>query len=196
MGKRGPTPRERRKALDAMEGPAGVTAEEKLKTPFGRPTKYTPELGEKICLRMAAGDLLVEIVEEEEFPASMSSVYRWLEDHPDFRQAYARAREMQGHAAAERAVVAGRKATAENAAAARVKFDADRWFAAKLLPKSYGDQSATTINNTVIVDDEKRLLARQALILELAALAKPEPLTIESDGTSTTAPSAPKEWGR
>jgi len=107
--------------------------------PGGRPSTYTPELARLLCDRIGAGELGVEIVKEPGMP-SFASIHRWLGVHPEFREAYARAREMQAHACAERAVISGRKATAEDAAAARVRFDADRWLAARLDPKNYGDR--------------------------------------------------------
>jgi len=107
--------------------------------PGGRPSTYTPELARLLCDRIGAGELGVEIVKEPGMP-SFASIHRWLGVHPEFREAYTRAREMQAHACAERAVISGRKATAEDAAAARVRFDADRWLAARLDPKNYGDR--------------------------------------------------------
>jgi len=107
--------------------------------PTGRPSLYSPELAQKLCDRLGAGELGVEIVKEPGMP-SFATIHRWLGAHPDFRATYARAREMQAQACAERAVISGRKATAEDAAAARVRFDADRWLAARLDPKNYGDR--------------------------------------------------------
>ncbi len=107
--------------------------------PAGRPSTYTPEKAAEYCARLSSGELAVELSELPGMP-SLDCIYRWKEAHPEFREAYARAREMQAQACAERAVISGRKATAEDAQAARVKFDADRWFAARLDPKNYGDR--------------------------------------------------------
>lgn len=107
--------------------------------PGGRPSSYTPELAQLLCDRIGAGELAVEIVKEPGMPP-FGTIHRWLGAHPEFREAYARAREMQAHACAERAVISGRKATAEDAGAARVRFDADRWLASKLDPKNYGER--------------------------------------------------------
>jgi terminase small subunit-like protein len=107
--------------------------------PGGRPSLYTPELAQRFCDRLGAGELGIEIVQEPEMP-DIATIRRWREAHPEFRAAYAHAREMQAQACAERAVISGRKATAEDAGAARVRFDADRWLAAKLDPKNYGDR--------------------------------------------------------
>lgn len=94
-----------------------------------------------ICERISTGELIIDICDEAGMPSS-SAFYRWMEITPSFRETFARARLMQAHAAAETAVRSGRAATAENAAAARVKFDADRWFASKIAPRDYGDRIA------------------------------------------------------
>ena len=107
--------------------------------PGGRPSLYTPELAQLLCDRIGSGELAVEIVKEPGMP-SFGTIHRWQGERPEFRELYARAREMQAHACAERAVISGRRATAEDANAARVRFDADRWLAARLDPKNYGDR--------------------------------------------------------
>jgi hypothetical protein len=53
---------------------------------------------------------------------------------------YAHAREEAGDVSGERALAAAIKADPATAAAARVKYDALRWYASKLAPKVYGDK--------------------------------------------------------
>lgn len=108
----------------------------------GRPSKYTPEIAEAFCKRMGEGELAIDICAEDGMP-SLGTLFVWREKYPEFLELYARARVSQGHAAAERAVRSGRRATSENAQAARVQFDADRWLASKLLANVYGDRLAT-----------------------------------------------------
>jgi hypothetical protein len=59
---------------------------------MGRPTKYCPELAAKICDQVAAGGMLTKICEQDGMP-SRKTVYEWQRADPDFRAAYARARE-------------------------------------------------------------------------------------------------------
>jgi hypothetical protein len=59
---------------------------------LGAPTKYTPELAAKICDQVAAGGMLTKICEQPGMP-SRKTVYEWQRADPDFRAAYARARE-------------------------------------------------------------------------------------------------------
>ncbi len=107
---------------------------------LGRPSKYSDQLVAVICERLAEGESLRHICDEPDMP-SFRTVFRWLEANPIFCQQYARAREVQAHNLAERAVSEGMSAsTKDDAQAARVRFDALRWMAGKLAPKVYGDK--------------------------------------------------------
>lgn len=108
--------------------------------PGGRPPVFSLELMHEYCERLSQGELAIELSREEGMP-SLSTVFRWKEEHPEFRETYARARLMQAQACAERAVVSGRSATAEDANAARVKMDADKWLAARLDPRNYAERT-------------------------------------------------------
>jgi len=135
------TPRAIRKVLDALEVPETYLPPlEPAAT--GRPSKYTPEIAEEVCERLSRGELLIEIAALEHMP-HFATIHRWQQAVPAFREAYARARELQAHNCAERAVDSARRATAENAAAARVQMDGDKWLASKLLANIYGDRIAT-----------------------------------------------------
>lgn len=104
---------------------------------MGRPSLYTPELGETICTRLAEGESLRAICSDSEMP-SRETVRRWLEADEAFRVQYARARDEQAHSIAEAAL--NDALSAPDAALGRLAFDARRWFAGKLLPKVYGDK--------------------------------------------------------
>lgn len=62
---------------------------------IGRPSLYTPELAEEICERMVGGEDLVSIVEDSEHIPNLSTIFRWMEAFPSFREMYARARDLQ-----------------------------------------------------------------------------------------------------
>ena len=104
----------------------------------GRPTDYTPEIAEEICALIMESDYgLEQICGKDGFP-SASTVYRWLAAHEDFREQYARAKEVQGHVQADRGVFDA--LTATDASLGRLRFDARKWAASKLAPKQYGDK--------------------------------------------------------
>lgn len=51
------------------------------------------------------------------------------------------------------------------------------WMLARLLPRQYGDRAAVDVNLSVLTQEQRD--ARACLVADLAALARPEPLTIE-----------------
>ena len=104
----------------------------------GRPTNYTPEIADEICARVMESDYGLEQICGKDGLPSASTVYRWLAVHADFREKYARAKEVQGHVQADRGVFDA--LTATDASLGRLKFDARKWAASKLAPKQYGDK--------------------------------------------------------
>jgi hypothetical protein len=106
----------------------------------GRPTDYTPELALKICERIADGESLRKICADSDMPAR-SAVFRWLGQHPEFEDHYARAREMSAEADADDVGHYARQAAEGkiDPAAARAAIDGLKWSAGKRKPKKYGD---------------------------------------------------------
>lgn len=106
---------------------------------MGRHSSFTPEIAETICRRIAEGESLRAICEDEGFP-SAETVRRWLasDEHEEFRVQYARAREDQADFYADEIIEIADKA--EDAAKARLQVDARKWKASKLAPKKYGDK--------------------------------------------------------
>ena len=62
--------------------------------PRGRPSRFSDEILEEICRRLAGGESLRAICRGEAMP-HLSTVLRWLPERPEFRDQYARAREQQ-----------------------------------------------------------------------------------------------------
>src|ERR1051326_5141610 len=69
------------------------------KRPAHRPTKFTPELGEKICELIACGSLMKDAARHVGIPPE--TVCRWVVKHEGFREVYALAREIAADATAE-----------------------------------------------------------------------------------------------
>ena len=76
------------------------TAERDVAAGVGRPTLYTPELGDKLCALIALGSSLRTICRDDDMPDA-STVYRWLRLHNDFRDNYEKARADQADALAD-----------------------------------------------------------------------------------------------
>lgn len=94
-----------------------------------------------ICEAIAAGDSLVRILRKRGMP-DYSTVMRWLGNDEQFRENYARAREAQADADADKiGEVAARVLEGKlDPQAARVAIDALKWSAGKRKPKKYGDK--------------------------------------------------------
>ena len=105
--------------------------------PGGRPSLYTDEIADAICEAIIEGGALYRICEQEGFP-SENTVYRWIEEKPEFREKYTRARELQQDREADKIVVIADETTDPNKA--RLQIDARKWRASKLAPKKYGDR--------------------------------------------------------
>jgi hypothetical protein len=126
----------------------------------GRPSDYSPEIAREICKRLGNGESLRQICAEAEMP-SKTSVMRWLEANKEFRDQYARARELQAeHWAEEIIEIAddsrndfvekeGRDGSTyeavdgEHINRSRLRVDTRKWLMARLAPKKYGDRVTT-----------------------------------------------------
>lgn len=130
---------------------------------IGRPSLYTPETAALILSRLADGEFLSHMCREEGLP-SAKVVIDWTHAHPEFREAYARARELQAQAVAERGIKEALKAGSDlDPAAARVRFDALRWMAGRIAPRTYGDrpgpEPGTAENPLVVLMQQMRARA-------------------------------------
>ena len=63
---------------------------------LGRPTKYTEELAERICCRLANGETVAKICSDADIP-DFVTIYDWVRDKPIFSQMFLRAKELAGH---------------------------------------------------------------------------------------------------
>lgn len=99
-------------------------------------------IAEEICERISNGESLRSICQEDYMPTT-TTVYRWLETYPDFRDQYAHARAKQADTYADQIVTIAD--TADDPNKARLQIDARKWVAAKLLPKKYGERTTTAV---------------------------------------------------
>jgi hypothetical protein len=138
--------------------------------PKGRPSKYTQELADEICLRLAQGESLRSIVKDDHMPAQ-ANVYVWLMKHKDFQEQYTHAREEQAETHADEIVdIADEtpettpvydkegnqidiKLDAGFIQWQKLRIDARKWNASKQRPKKYGDKivhSGDDVNPVVV----------------------------------------------
>lgn len=115
----------------------------------GRPSKYSDEMAETICEKIANGRSLRSICAEDGMPP-MKTIYRWLEANEEFRHQYARARDKQADYFAEEIIEIADSAEAESAAVSKAKLqiDARKWAASKIAPKKYGDKTELDVKSS------------------------------------------------
>ena len=115
------------------------------KTPvkMGRPTTYTQELINEVCARIAEGQSLRQIVEDDNMPG-LRTIMTWLGDPTKeyFKQQYAKAKETQADSYEDRMLVIAQ--TEPDVQRARLIIDTMKWTASKLKPKKYGDKLDVT----------------------------------------------------
>lgn len=127
------------------------------KNKVGRPSKYSEEIVETLCIRLGLGESLAQICRDEDMP-SQAVVYQWLNRHPEFLERYARAREEQAETHADEIVSIADETpqikevrdkdgnvidiTLDSAYIAwqKQRIEARKWNAAKQRPKKYGDR--------------------------------------------------------
>jgi hypothetical protein len=91
----------------------------------------------EVFRQLAEGKTLIEICAEKGMP-SKATIYRMVEESPQLRDDYARARSKQADTFAEMIVAESRTST--DAQLGRLRMDALKWAASKIAPKKYGDK--------------------------------------------------------
>ncbi len=132
--------------------------------------KFSREVCDLICERMAAGQSLSEICRAKDMPTK-PNVLRWLREHEAFRTQYEHAREdLIEHWAEELLEISddtaqdthtttygdGTERTSPNTewiSRARLRVDSRKWLMSKLAPKKYGDHLKIDQKTTHAVDD-------------------------------------------
>ena len=118
----------------------------------GGATTYTPQLGERICDLLVEGASLLEVTRRRGMPAR-GTIYRWLDQNPDFQAAYGLACEFRADALADELVEIADGALTEPPAGenrrtpvptrdllqwAKIRMEARKWRVAALAPRKYG----------------------------------------------------------
>lgn len=112
------------------------------------PSEYSEELSDRICdLISSSNKGLATICEENSFP-SPTTIFRWIDKYPEFRDKYMRAREAQAdYLADEMLTIADDNAAddtpftgANHIQRAKLQIETRKWIASKLKPKKYGDK--------------------------------------------------------
>ena len=156
----------------------------------GRPSDYTPELGDIICEGIAEQRSLAKICAEDGMPAPRT-VYSWLRLHTEFQHNYVNAKEDQADAMVEDMLDIADNEVAQplisdsgspvmmdgeavmvrdavGVAHAKLRVDTRKWAASKFKMKAYGDKATTVHEGNVGLTDmtEQELDAKIKILLK------------------------------
>lgn len=156
--------------------------------PAGRPTDYTPELGELICERMAEGISLRAICSDDAMPRT-ATVGKWRARHPEFDAVYTHARQLAGEAEADLAkqyseqthvLLPNGMYAPLDVQRARLMADTAKWRAAKLFPKDYGDRVHLEHSGSITFNDrtDEDLIELMREMLATGRVALPDGLQL------------------
>lgn len=123
---------------------------------IGRPTDYTPELADLFCEQLAMGYSVRTVCKDDKFPAP-STIFRWLREHKEFQEQYARAKQESADAMADELLdivddgsndwmeinKGNYTATVVNQEAvqrSKLRAETRKWLMSKMKPKKYGDK--------------------------------------------------------
>ena len=172
---------------------ADVTVEPQTKeiTKTGRPSSYTEQMANLICIRLAEGESLNKICKDEGMP-DKATVFRWLASDASFCDKYARARELQAETQFDELIDIVDQppelsyVTGKDGELIEVKFDSSyvqwmklrvdtrKWTAARMAPKKYGEQKqAEQTQDLTVIDVNLRDMMDVAVKrLELIRIAE------------------------
>lgn len=107
----------------------------------GRPSDYTEETANAFCARIAHGESVRKICDDDNMPA-LATVFRWLSKNQEFREQYSRAKDESAEADFDEIQdIAHKTLKGEyDPNAARVAMNGLMWTASKKKPKKYGDK--------------------------------------------------------
>jgi hypothetical protein len=105
---------------------------------MGRPSKFSQELADEICNRLAHGETLRSIIASSPHLPDRTTIYRWTDSNIGFRNQYTKARAEQADYYAE--LIVDESFSSHDAGIGRLRVDALKWAASKMAPKKYGDK--------------------------------------------------------
>jgi hypothetical protein len=159
------------------------------KRPTGRPSLYTEELADELCVRIARRERLSTILADPHMPCQ-DTIYHWRQTKPGFSEKLARAREIRGEmrVAMVDDLVADVLAGKLDPNVGRVAIIAEQWAASREAPKAYGDRVSADVTSDgkplQAVDASAAINALLAALPSLAPAALPAPEPLEAEAVS------------
>jgi hypothetical protein len=157
----------------------------------GRPSDYTPEKAEYICEQVAHGRIILDIIKDEGMPG-LTTFFRWLAAHDEFRNKYRDARDIQAQLMADelkQIADDGRNDTyTDEKGNERVAWDVIKrselrvstrmWLMSKMMPKKYGDSQSIQVAGQVAIVGAQHVTHAITLVTDKDPA---EPITIEAN---------------
>ena len=113
---------------------------------MARPSIYSEKLANRMLEEIASGRSVIGMCREEDWTPNADTWYRWLYKIEGLSDRYARAKAFQSEREADIILDIADNATNQDFQVARLRVDARKWIASKLLPTKYGDK--TSIDHT------------------------------------------------
>lgn len=156
------------------------------KKKMGRPTLYSQEMADLICLRTATCSFGLRklCTIHDDLPTS-ETVYQWRYQNADFSAQYAQAKLKQADFMAEEILEisddgnndwmealseseksVGWKLNGEHVQRSRLRIDTRKWLASKLLPKTYGTQASESDEEKLAREKQERINKRTQELLD------------------------------
>lgn len=118
-----------------------------------RPSKYSEELVNEICEKIAGGESVRSICSREDMP-ERETIRLWLKDKPEFLGQYARAKEEGAETFEDDIIDAIKNVNANNAQAVKVKTDTLFKLMALRNPKKYNSKVDLTSSDGTMSPDK------------------------------------------
>ena len=112
----------------------------------GRPTSFTPEIGDKICRLVADGKSLLKISKLKGMPSRVT-IHSWLlhDDMKDFLNKYEASVNIRTENMFDFLTdISDTSDDVETPARSRLRVDTRKWYLSKIMPKKYGDKLDVT----------------------------------------------------
>ena len=114
--------------------------------PVGRPTMYSDTLANEICAAVELGGAIYKLCDELDHWPAEGTIYRWVEELPEFKERFTRARQRKAHRFVEEmATIADGDRPDVRRDELRIK--TRQWVAGMLNREAYG-QAPAVVNNT------------------------------------------------
>ena len=115
---------------------------------MARPSIYSEKLVNRMLEEIASGRSVIGLCREEDWTPNAETWYRWLYKIEGLSNRYAQAKSVQSEREADIILDIADNATNTDYQVARLRVDARKWIASKLLPNKYGERTQIDHSST------------------------------------------------